>query len=254
MDQRIIASTNISVSPLGLGTVKFGRNESVKYPEGFELPSDEQIVELLTLAQHLGINMLDTAPAYGLSETRLGRLMPGKRSDWVIIGKAGEEFRDGQSYFDFTAARVEMSVERSLERLNTNYLDALLLHSDGRDVEILSDDILIQKLHDLKTQGLVKAIGASTKTVEGGKMALDLLDTAMVTYNPEHTEELPVLDYALEQGKSVLLKKVFSSGHNASPEECLKLALSHPAVASAIVGTINPKHLTDNVTAAKNLL
>lgn len=251
MDKRRLGKTDINVSPIGLGTVKFGRNVGVKYPKEFELPSDQEIVDLLTLARHLGVNTLDTAPAYGLSEERLGRLLPGDRGDWVIIGKAGEEFRDGHSYFDFSADRIERSIEQSLERLKTSYLDALLIHSDGNDVEILSNELLINRLHDLKSQGIIRAIGASTKTVEGGKMALDLLDTVMATYNPEYKDELPVLDYAAEKGKSVLLKKVFSSGHNATPESCLKFAMDHPAVASAIIGTINPRHLQENVNALR---
>ncbi len=56
-----------SVSPLGLGTVKFGRNQNVKYPGGggFAMPTDSEIEALLDLALECGINLLDTAPAYG---------------------------------------------------------------------------------------------------------------------------------------------------------------------------------------------
>lgn len=247
---RQLGLTDLSVSPIGLGTVKFGRNQGVKYPEGFELPSDEELVDLLALAKNLGINMLDTAPAYGTSEERLGNLLKGQREDWVIVGKAGEEFEDGESYFDFTPSSFEKSLERTLKRLNTDYIDALLIHSDGNDEDILSNDALIKKLYEFKSQGLVKAIGASTKTVTGGLMTLDLLDIVMATYNPTYTDEKAVLDHADEIGKGVLLKKVFASGHHASPAECLKFAFDHPGTSAAIIGTINPKHLKENVEAA----
>ncbi len=252
MDKRQLGQTDLMISPIGLGTVKFGRNEGVKYPEGFELPSDEQLCDLLSLAKNLGINMLDTAPSYGQSEERLGRLLQGQRDDWVIIGKAGEEFKNDESSYSFTPDHFEMSLERSLKRLNVDHIDALLIHSDGRDVDILSNDALIKKLHDFKAQGLIKAHGASTKTVEGGKMALDLLDIVMATYNPTYTDEKPVLDYAAQIGKGALLKKVFASGHAASPEESLKFALNHPGTSAAIIGTINPEHLKQNVKAAEN--
>ena len=81
---RTLGSTGMSLSPLGLGTVKFGRNQGVKYPSHFDLPSDQQIRNLLAQAQDLGINLLDTAPAYGISEERLGPLLAGQRADWLI--------------------------------------------------------------------------------------------------------------------------------------------------------------------------
>ena len=89
MDKINLGNTGINVSRLGLGTVKFGRNKGVKYPKGFELPSDKECAALLELSQELGINMLDTAPAYGTSEERLGKVLTGQRDRWVIVGKAG---------------------------------------------------------------------------------------------------------------------------------------------------------------------
>ena len=63
MELRALGSTGIQVSPLGLGTVKLGRNQQVKYPRPFELPGDEEVLALLGLARELGVNLLDTAPA-----------------------------------------------------------------------------------------------------------------------------------------------------------------------------------------------
>ncbi|HHH13074.1 MAG TPA: aldo/keto reductase, partial [Thiolapillus brandeum] len=60
MELRPLGSTGIEVSPLGLGTVKIGRNQQVKYPRGFELPDDAQVERLLWLARELGINLVDT--------------------------------------------------------------------------------------------------------------------------------------------------------------------------------------------------
>src|ERR1700722_19228645 len=79
-----LGNTNISVSRIGLGTVKFGRNQKINYPTPFSLPSDKEILALLNCAQELGINVLDTAPAYGSSEERLGNLLNGQRSDWIL--------------------------------------------------------------------------------------------------------------------------------------------------------------------------
>ena len=100
LQKRALGQSGIMVSCLGLGTVKFGRNQEVKYPRNFSLPSDNMILNLLDQAEDLGINFLDTAPAYGSSEQRIGRLLT-LRQDWIICTKVGEEFVTGKSFFDF---------------------------------------------------------------------------------------------------------------------------------------------------------
>lgn len=250
MDKRHLGQTGLSVSRLGLGTVKFGRNKGVKYPHGFDIPDEDALADLLALAADLGINLLDTAPAYGSSEERLGRLLKGQRENWVIVGKAGEEFINGQSVYNFTPEHFEMSVERSLKRLQTDYLDVLLIHSNGNDMEILGNHDLIEKLHDFKRRGLVRAVGASTKTPEGGILALELLDMVMAAYNPEYTDEKAVLDYAAKNNKGALIKKALASGHAGDIGKSLQFALSHPGATAVITGTINSGHLRENCRLA----
>ncbi|MCC7304641.1 MAG: aldo/keto reductase [Alphaproteobacteria bacterium] len=254
MDKIELGQTGILVSRLGLGTVKFGRNEGVKYPQAFDLPEDYTLLHLLSVAKELGINVLDTAPAYGLAEERLGKLLQGQRHEWVIASKAGEEFENGKSSYNFTPDHFSISLERSLKRLQTDYLDVLLIHSDGNDLKILSDEKLLAKLGDFKKQGMVRAVGASTKTVEGGLKVAELLDVVMCTYNPAHTEEKPVLDYAAQNKKGILLKKALQSGHSTDIPAVMDFAFSHPAVSSVITGTINPEHLRQNVQAARSAL
>ena len=87
---RPLGRTGLQVSALGLGTVKLGRNQDVKYPRAFELPDDRSAAALLDRARGLGINLLDTAPAYGSSEERLGGLLAGQREHWIICSKVGE--------------------------------------------------------------------------------------------------------------------------------------------------------------------
>jgi aryl-alcohol dehydrogenase-like predicted oxidoreductase len=67
-----LGATGLDVSVLGLGTVKFGRNQKIKY-DFFELPSDDAILTLLDDALSLGVNLLDTAPAYGTSGRAVGK-------------------------------------------------------------------------------------------------------------------------------------------------------------------------------------
>lgn len=257
MRLRPLHGTDRQVSALGLGTVKFGRNRQVKYPDSFDLPTDAEILALLDLARDEGISLLDTAPAYGSSEERLGGLLGARRDEWTLVSKAGEEFADGCSRYDFSRGAVVASVERSLLRLRTDRIDCLLLHSDGKDLEILDRSGAVEDLLDLKAQGKILAAGISTKTVAGGLRAVELgLDAVMVTFNPWHREEEPVLDAALAAGTTVFVKKALGSGWfggGAPPENPVETALrfvfSHPGVAAAVVGTIHPTHLRQNCRA-----
>jgi len=257
---RPLGSTGLSVSPLGLGTVKLGRDQGVKYPNGFRIPDDAQARRLLDLARDLGINLIDTAPAYGMSEERLGPLLQGQRDHWVIVSKVGEEFVDGQSRFDFSPKHTRFSVERSLRRLETDRIELVLVHSDGRDLEILQHSGVYETLAELKREGKIRGFGLSGKTVEGGLLALQHGDCAMVTYNLNERAERPVLDYAQAHAKGILVKKALASGHAclSSGEDPVRLSFemlfAHPGVGAAIVGTINPQHLSDNVHTAAAVL
>lgn len=258
-EPRAIAGTDLKVSPLGLGTVKLGRDQGVKYPSGFTIPDDKEATALLNLARSLGINLIDTAPAYGRSEERLGPLLKGQRKDWVICSKAGEEFENGESSFNFTPEHMRLSVERSLKRLQTDYIDMVLVHSNGDDVKVIEQYGCLEALEELKKEGLILATGMSTKTVEGGILALEKSDIAMVTYNLNEQAEKPVLDFAHKNDKGILIKKALASGHacleGEDPvEKSMELVFSHPAVSAAIIGTINPKHLKENVATCSSVL
>lgn len=269
-----LGKTDISVSRIGLGTVKFGRNQSVKYPETFELPDDKTVRALLNCARDVGINLLDTAPAYGVSEERIGKLLTGARKDWVISTKAGEDFGisfksgENESRFDFSPDGLRLSVERSLRRLRTDYLDIVLIHSDGNDVQIIHKHQVLHTLAELKREGWIRAYGMSTKTLEGGLICAREADVVMATYDPEQKEDQQLLDACSTNNTGVLLKKIFNSGHlitnptapttsnntaqprNSTIAEKMKVIFAQKAVNSAIIGTLKPQHLRSNVECA----
>ncbi|HJE30102.1 MAG TPA: aldo/keto reductase, partial [Pseudomonas nitrititolerans] len=134
------------------------------------------------------------------------------------------------------------------------------VHSDGNDLEILRDSGVYQTLAELKREGKILAFGLSGKTVEGGLLALEQGDCAMVTYNLNEQAERAVIDYATAHGKGILVKKALASGHVClKPDEdplrrSFELLFGQPGIGSAIVGTINPRHLTDNVRTVAAVL
>jgi len=262
IQHRKLGNTSIEVSTIGLGTVKFGRNQGVKYPSAFNLPSDKEITNLLESAKDLGINFLDTAPAYGCSEERIGTYLKNTkdRHDWVIASKFGEVFSNGISSFDFTAKSARNSIDNSLKNLNTDYLDIVLVHSDGNDEEIIEKYNVFDTLSELKKSGKIRAYGMSTKTISGGIRAIEESDVAMVTYNPNEISEQPVIAHAHQLNKGILIKKALASGHiqklNTNNQQnpiqnSINFILNEPGVTSIIIGTLNINHLKEIVIYTK---
>ena len=258
-----IAETGLAVSPLGLGTVKLGRTAGVKYPDSFKIPDDVQTLKLLSEASELGINLIDTAPSYGNSEQRLGQLLPKLNREWVIATKVGELFNAdlAQSHYNFTAEFIKQSVVQSLKNLRRDVLDIVLIHSDGNDQYIIQHLGVLEILNDLKQQGLIRATGMSTKTVNGGLLAIQQSDIAMVMHNSGYQDEQAVLDQAATSNKAVFIKKALNSGHLASSssvtdpvQASFDSIYQNPAVTSIVIGTITLSHLTSNVSKAVKAL
>lgn len=247
LPRRPLGRTGIEVSVLGLGTVKFGRTKGLRYAAPSELPTDETIADLLATAHSLGINLLDTAPAYGTSESRIGEALKGQRDEWIIATKTGEEFDGQRSHFDFTADHTLRSVERSLERLQTDRLDIVTIHSDGRSVQAIEQAGAIQVLTKLKQEGTIRAIGFSGKSPTDGKKALAFADVLMLTINPNYRDEIPLSALAAKQGVGVLVKKPLTQGiHDPT---ALSATVALPGVTAILTGTTNPQHLIANATA-----
>jgi len=249
--RRPLGSTGLSVFPVGWGAFKIGRNTAIKYPQSYPLPSDEQVDTLLDALPDIGINLIDTAPAYGSSEERLGTYFkshPGLRNRFILSSKVGETFTDGRSEYDFTPAAVTASAERSLKRLHTDRLDLLLIHSDGNDQDILERSGCVEALIKLKQRGLTRAIGMSGKSPEGARLSLGWADVVMVEYHQQDTTHDAVMHEAGERGIGVLVKKALASG-TLEPGEAVRFAAGHAAVSSVVVGSLNPEHLRSNAAA-----
>src|SRR6478609_8407448 len=119
MQYRMLPRSNLQVSVIGFGASPLGNEFQV-----IDRAEGERAVQC---AIDNGINFFDVSPYYGrtLAEQRLGAALPGKRHKVVLATKCG---RYDTSYFDFSAARITASVEESLKRLRTDYLDILHAH------------------------------------------------------------------------------------------------------------------------------
>lgn len=252
MVRRQVGRTGFAVAPIALGTTKFGRNTDVKYPANFALPSEQEVARLFESALKFGVNLIDTAPAYGDSEARLGALVENHRDEIVLCSKCGETYENGRSVHDFSAAAIVASVEASLSRLRTDHIDILLLHSDGRDVEILTQTDALEALSDLKRSGKIGALGISAKTPAGIREAARSCDIVMAPFSQKETMLADALAKAHDQGVGVLAIKGLFSGHlEARP--AIEFVLNQPFIDALVIGTLNPAHLEAAIKVAEEL-
>lgn len=247
--RRSLGQTGIQLSPIGFGAFKIGRNQGIKYPTVYDLPDDAATEHLLNGVLDLGINLIDTAPAYGRSEERIGRFLSRRRKDFILSTKVGETFENGQSTYDYSAASIRDSVHGSLKRLRTDVLDLVFVHSRGDDEAILTQTDVVPTLQSLRDAGLIRFLGMSGKTPAGARLAMDWASVLMVEYHLNDTSHEPIMAEALHRGIGVVVKKGLASGQ-LPPATAIPFVLNNPAVASLIIGGLNLEHLKDNLHLA----
>lgn len=239
-------------SPIGFGAFKIGRNLKTKYAAPYDLPSDEDAGTLLNGVLDLGITLIDTAPAYGLSEERIGRHLNDRRGEFVLSTKVGETFTGGESNYAFDRQSVSASIDRSLGALQTDHLDLLFIHSAGNDLALLESTDVLETLLDRKTAGDIGRIGFSGKTNDGASAALatGAIDALMVAFSPDDRASADVLDAAAKLGVDVFVKKGLGSGR-VSADEAIPFCLAHPSVRTLVIGSLSLEHMAANCRIAE---
>ena len=150
MDYATLGRTGLRVSKLGFGASPLGNEFGETDPAEGE--------RAVHCAVDLGINYFDVAPYYGrtLAETRLGGALAGRRDKVVISTKCG---RYDVNQFDFSAARIRLSIDESLKRLRTDYVDIFLAH----DIEFVSETQIVEEaiptMRALQREGKARFIG-----------------------------------------------------------------------------------------------
>jgi aryl-alcohol dehydrogenase-like predicted oxidoreductase len=183
----------VTRSQLGLGTVQFGLDYGIANANG--KPSDATVVEILSDALEHEAGIIDTAPAYGDSEARLGGLLP-EGADCRIVTKTAVQ-PNLSAFQQDDADIVRTTFLASLKRLRQDTVYGLLLHH-GTDVLLPGGECLIDTLVALKDAGLVQKIGVSIYTA-------DELDGILDVFVPEIVQ-LPL---------SVADQRLLRSGHLA---------------------------------------
>ncbi|HEU5013312.1 MAG TPA: aldo/keto reductase [Roseiflexaceae bacterium] len=278
-----VGKTKLQVSSLGLGTVPIGKM--------YVPVSDEQAVATVRTALDQGITLFDTAPLYGagLSERRLGMaLAEVPRDRYVLATKVGRVVElDGSVHFDWTRDGILRSFDESMQRLKLERIDIVHIHDpDEHYREAL--DVVFPILADLRSQGVIKAIGAG---MNQWQMEADFARNADFDcfllagrYTLLEQGALPLFDVCQQKRIGIFLGGVYNSGilatgaqpgakynyADAPPEilerarriqavcarhdvplnvAALQFSLAHPAVTALVVGAGSPDEVKANRAA-----
>jgi aryl-alcohol dehydrogenase-like predicted oxidoreductase len=180
MRYRLLGKSGLRVSEIGFGA--WGIGGATPGPTSYGHTNDVTSCAALEKALDEGINFFDTSNVYGdgHSESLIGRVFCSRRSDVIIATKAG--FADYASAPDFSAAAIQKSVDSSLGRLNTDYIDLLQLHNPSAEF-LREHPETLDLLARLQLDGMIRAIGVSVKSPAEAFQLLDLFPFQAVQAN-----------------------------------------------------------------------
>jgi aryl-alcohol dehydrogenase-like predicted oxidoreductase len=266
MEKRRLGKTDMDVSVLGFGGSEIG----------YEHASPETVAELLNSALDAGLNVIDTAECYYNSEELIGQAVSDRRKEFYLFTKCGHP-HGMESGADWSKDSILKSIERSLERLKTDRLDLVQLHSCSEST--LRKGEAIEALQTARERGYTRYIGYSGDSraahfaVECG--AFDTVQTSISIADQEAINLTVPL--ARERKMGVIAKRpianaAWKTGHRPidsyhheywerlrklnydflhgdlekSISIALRFTLSIPGVHTAIVGTKNPERWEQN--------
>jgi aryl-alcohol dehydrogenase-like predicted oxidoreductase len=277
---RRLGRTELKISEIGLGAVEIGLDYGISAPGAFNRPPEAEAILLLQQAIDVGINLIDTARGYGKSEELIGRALAHRRDEYYLATKCKCLDSQGQLLQGKALHNaIREQLHRSLKMLKTDCVDFFLIH--WATPEMIKKGEAAECMQLAVDQGKARYLGVSGYLEEAHMLALDdeRFDVIEVPYNlldrhmAEHVfpkalardvgiivrsallkgaltdqaaylpERLKPLAEATEQLRRKLVREDIVS----LPQAALRFVLSHPAVASVLVGMRTTEELMESV-------
>jgi aryl-alcohol dehydrogenase-like predicted oxidoreductase len=273
--KRKLGRTGLEVTCLGYGTMEI---RGSRIWDGRAV-SDKQAETILNAVLDAGINFIDTANDYGRGEELIGRYLGNRRNQFYLATKCGccvtrkNENTDDTSHV-WTRENLYRGLNESLQRLKTDHIDLMQLHNPN--VEQCKTGDLVKVLEDMRKEGKVRWIGCSSTLPDIlTYIGWGVFDTFQMPYSALQRQHEDVITKAARSGAGVIVRGGVARGEPGAglgtqefwrkfaearldeirdPAESrtaflLRYAISHPDISTAIVGTLRPEHLAENVSA-----
>ena len=205
MRRKRLGRTNLQVSALSLGTVEIGLDYGISEHGEAHRPSEAEAHELLHFALDRGINLIDTARAYGNAEAIIGRALQTRRSEYILASKVMPQ-RGAPSV-------VRAQLQESLVALQTDHVDIMMIHSRAEQTE--PDRETFAPIAEAQRDGLVRFIGTSVYGPTAAMRAIECgwFDCIEVGYSPiDRRIETRVLEAAETRDVGLIARSVLLRG------------------------------------------
>ena len=276
MEKRLLGRTGLNVTVLGHGAMEI-RGKRIWNGRSI---TDEEAERILNAVLDGGINFIDTAWDYGLSEQYIGQFISKRRKEYYLATKCGCTFVDKGDHDEtphvWTRDNLRHNIETSLQRMKTDYVDLWQLHNPTPE-QVQAED-LAAVMEQVKKEGKVRHVAISSTLPHlptflkwGGFESFQIPYSAL---DRKHEEAIQRVGGA---GAGVIVRGGVAKGEPGaglgnqdrwglweqaklnellSPGESrtaflLRFTISHPQMDTTIVGTKNPEHLMENLRAAE---
>ena len=234
MEYRILGKTGLKISRLGFGGIPIQRIDA----EGTKV--------LMHQLKDAGVNFIDTARGYTVSEEYLGYALEGIREDFVIATKSMSRTKDAM------AADIEVS----LRNLRTDYIDLYQVHNATPEQlqQVVAPGGALEALQEAKAAGKIGHIGLTAHSLDTFKMALDMdwVETFMFPYNIVETQAEKLIAEAAKKNIGFIDMKPLAGGAIEDATLALRYICANPNVTVVIPGMAEPKELQQNIAAVSD--
>lgn len=231
MEYRSLGRTGLQISRMGFGGIPIQKIDA----EGTKI-----LIHQLMAA---GVNYIDTARGYTVSESYLGYALEGIREHFVLATKSMAR----------TKEEMEKDIAISLTNLRTDYIDLYQIHNpNAKDLEqVLAPGGALEALQAAKAAGKIGHIGITLHSIDLFRQVLELpwVETIMFPYNIVETQAEDLIVRCSEKNIGFVCMKPLAGGAIEDATVALRFAISNPNVTVVIPGMAAPEELAENISA-----
>ena len=231
MQYRTLGKTNLTISRLGFGGIPIQRIDA------------EGTRTLMHQLKDAGVNYIDTARGYTVSEEYLGYALEGIREDFVLATKSMSRTKEA----------MEADIATSLKNLRTDYIDLYQVHNPTPDQlkQVVAPGGALEALLEAKAVGKVGHLGVTAHSLDTFKMALEMdwVETIMFPYNIVESQGQDLIHACAEKNIGFVCMKPLAGGAIEDATLALRYICSNPDVTVVIPGMADPKELEQNIAA-----
>lgn len=234
MEYRILGKTGLKISRMGFGGIPIQRIDA----EGTKV--------LMHQLRAAGVNFIDTARGYTVSEEYLGYALEGIRQDFVLATKSMSRTKEAMA----------ADIDTSLKNLRTDYIDLYQIHNATPEQlqQVIAPGGALEALLKAKESGKIRHIGLTAHSLDTFKMALDMpwVETFMFPYNIVETQAEKLIAEAAKRNIGFIDMKPLAGGAIEDATLALRYICANDNVTVVIPGVADPKELEQNLAAVSD--